>query len=315
MANTATTNTPCSMLNSAGFQAWITEMTTELTAVGLTQTADTGQINPATVALPGAINTVAGYQIWRFNDTLQATSPIFLKLEYGTGGSITSVPNIILSIGQGSNGSGTLTGTVTTRASCTGGNALNSAVANAPSFWVYNPTYGVLACGWKFGINSSNVVSTVPMAGFIIERSCDTNGNATGDAAIVVTPSISSTGSAIVGACAQIFSYLTSALTTPATPTAALNAWSTFWPMNPASSAVGSNNQVMPRFHLTPNIQLSGTSGVCLASEFSMASTFAAALIGTTSKTYIALGNFVGITQNQLAQTGGQPVAGYVLWQ
>lgn len=302
------------MLNSAGFQAWITEMTTELTAVGLTQTADTGQINPATVALPGSANTIAGSQIWRFNDTLQATSPVFLKIEYGTGGAITTVPLIILSIGQGSNGSGTLTGTVSARVACTAGNALNSAVANAPSFWVYNPTYGVLACAWKFGINSSTVASTVPMAGFIIERSCDTSGNATGDAVSLITTSNSAVGSAVVGNCIQTYSYLASALTTPATPTAALNSWSAFWPMNPASSAVGANNQVMPRFHSTPNIQLSGTSGVCLASEFSMASTFPAALIGVTSKTYIALGNFFGVS-NLIAQTGGQAMAGYVLWQ
>lgn len=309
---TATTNTPASNASNAAFEAWITEMTTELTAVGLTQTADTGQINPATVVVPAA-NAVAGYQIWRFNDTLQATSPIFIKLEYGLGSTV-AVPNMIITVGQGSNGSGTLTGTLSARVSCGGGNALNSLVANAPSFWVYNATYGVLACAWKFGINSSNVSTSVPMMGFIIERSCDTNGNATGDAVALITPSISSSPAAIAGSCAQMYSYLTSTLLTTAAPTVALCAWSSIWPMNPSSTTTGSNNQVMPRFHWTPNIQLSATSGICLASEFSMASTFAAALIGSTSKTYIVLGNFFG-TPNVCAQTSAQPLYGYVLWQ
>lgn len=309
---TATTNTPVSNASSATFQAWITEMTTQLTAVGLTQTADTGQINPATVALPGTSPTVAGYQIWRFNDTLQATSPIFIKIEYGTGATVAS-PGIIISTGQGSNGSGTLTGTLTTRALLTP-NTLNSTVTNAPAFWIYNATYGVLACAWKFGVNSSNVSASVPVGGFIIERSCDTNGNATGDAAIMVTPTGAAAGTSAAGNITQIYSYLAVGLLTPVSPTAALCAWSALWPMNPASSAVGANNQVMPRFHYTPNIQLSGTSGLCLASEFSMASTFTAALVGVTTKTYIALGNLFGIS-NPCAQTSAQVLYGYVLWQ
>jgi hypothetical protein len=78
------------------------------------QTGDTGQVNLATVTKPGAANTSQGYEIWRMNDSLQSTKPVFLKLEYGSGGA-TNTPAIWLTIGTGSDGAGTITGTLFAR--------------------------------------------------------------------------------------------------------------------------------------------------------------------------------------------------------
>lgn len=113
MATSGPTNLPAYFSSSADFQAWVTGIHNALAAVGMIQTADTGQINPATVALPAA-GAVAGYEIWRFNDTLQATVPVFFKIEYG-GGNPVDRPSLYLTVGSGSNGAGTLTGQVGAR--------------------------------------------------------------------------------------------------------------------------------------------------------------------------------------------------------
>ncbi|MCI4437879.1 MAG: hypothetical protein JHC33_13815 [Ignisphaera sp.] len=77
------------------------------------QTSDIGQINLSTVTRPST-TTMAGYQIWRMNDSLQGSAPCFVKVEYGTGSSALQ-PAIGITIGTGSDGAGNITGnTVTT---------------------------------------------------------------------------------------------------------------------------------------------------------------------------------------------------------
>lgn len=95
----------------AEFRAWATAVHDMLVEAGLTQTADTGQINLATVLRPAA-NASAGYEIFRFNDAEQATLPIFLKVFYGMGNPA-NLPGINIHVGTGTNGSGTLTGQTT----------------------------------------------------------------------------------------------------------------------------------------------------------------------------------------------------------
>jgi hypothetical protein len=80
--------------------------------VGMVQTADTGQINWLTVTVPTVINERKGYEIWRFNDALQATAPVFLKISYGSANAAASYPGIWITIGTGSDGAGNLTGIV-----------------------------------------------------------------------------------------------------------------------------------------------------------------------------------------------------------
>ena len=95
----------------AQFRAWGKAISDSLQAVGIVKTADSGQINWATVAAPTAANTQMGYEIYRFNDTLQSTAPVFIKLDFGSGSSSTR-PALWISVGTGSNGSGTITGEI-----------------------------------------------------------------------------------------------------------------------------------------------------------------------------------------------------------
>jgi hypothetical protein len=100
---------------AAHFRAWATVISGAFSSGGMIQTSDTGQINLTTVAAPGAINTAMGYEIWRFADTLQATKPVFIKIEYGSGGTSASNPGIWLTIGTASDGAGNITGTIKAR--------------------------------------------------------------------------------------------------------------------------------------------------------------------------------------------------------
>lgn len=93
----------------AQFREWGKAISDSLQAVGIVKTADSGQIDWAAVSAPTAANTQMGYEIYRFNDTLQSTAPVFIKLSFGSGSS-TSYPALWISVGTGSNGSGTITG-------------------------------------------------------------------------------------------------------------------------------------------------------------------------------------------------------------
>lgn len=80
-----------------------------LVSIGtLVQTADTGQLNLSTVTRP-SIGTYAGYEIFRFNDALQATVPIFVKVEYGSSATAVTIPALGVTCGSGTDGAGNLT--------------------------------------------------------------------------------------------------------------------------------------------------------------------------------------------------------------
>jgi hypothetical protein len=104
---------PAYFATDADFRTWVAGIRAALEAVGMVRTADTGQIDTATVVKPAATLANQGYDIFRLDDALQASCPVFLKIEYGSGGAADR-PGLFLSHGQGSNGAGALTGTRST---------------------------------------------------------------------------------------------------------------------------------------------------------------------------------------------------------
>lgn len=79
-------------------------------ALGWVQTADTGQISPATTARPTASNQFVGYEMWRMDDALQATKPVFARVEYRSGGGSPNIFVLGITLGAGSDGSGNIVG-------------------------------------------------------------------------------------------------------------------------------------------------------------------------------------------------------------
>lgn len=149
---TATTNTVIDHTSDAGFRAWVAEFITLLVTGGaLVQTADTGQINTATVTRPGP-STNGGYAIFRFNDSLQSTAPYFFRFDFGTY-SFAVFPRIQLTIGTGSNGSGTITGSILSATTISRETALTSTVIAYPS-WACGHN-GTISVAFKSGANAS----------------------------------------------------------------------------------------------------------------------------------------------------------------
>lgn len=91
--------------NDADFRVWGKAISDALTTVGIAKSGDTGQIDWATVARPAAF---AGYEIRVFGDALQASVPVFIKIEYGIVN--TTMPCLRVSVGFATNGAGTLIG-------------------------------------------------------------------------------------------------------------------------------------------------------------------------------------------------------------
>lgn len=102
------------MTTDAEFRTWGSAVSAALLAAGLTQTSDTGQINWTTVNKPTAANTTAGYEMWRFNDALQSTAPVYVRITYGSANQASgNNPGLCLNVANSTNGAGVLTGKIT----------------------------------------------------------------------------------------------------------------------------------------------------------------------------------------------------------
>jgi hypothetical protein len=82
-------------------------------ASGVNET-HSGSGTTTALASPPGTSTLTAYELWASADALSSTLPIIVKFEYGTS-STTAAVQFAFSAGTGSNGSGTLTGNVSTR--------------------------------------------------------------------------------------------------------------------------------------------------------------------------------------------------------
>ncbi len=160
----------------AEFRTWGSKIKAAITACGMTQTADTGQINWTTVTKPTTSNAAAGYEIWAFSDTLQATAPIYIKIEYGSTTTPFQTPQIWVTVGTGTNGAGTLTGTTSTR------------TALSPTSGTSGQTKSILGSGstnriWLAGGVDFTVTSQSWF--FFVERTRDSSGAVTADGFVI----------------------------------------------------------------------------------------------------------------------------------
>jgi hypothetical protein len=139
MATQGPTQLPAYFSSAADFQNWVTGIHNALSALGLVQTSDTGQINISTVGAPTTSDQSMGYEIWRFNDTLQSSVPVYFKLEYGSGSPDGSghCPGLWITPGSASNGAGTLIGQV--------GYRFHSSPSGNKSAGITLPLYGSIA--------------------------------------------------------------------------------------------------------------------------------------------------------------------------
>lgn len=183
--------------SGTAIRAWAQKVHDALVAVGMVQTSDTGQINLATVTAPSAAATAAGYEIWRFNDALQATAPVFFKLEYGSG-SAAANPQLWITVGKGSDGAGNITGTLFSRRSGISGGTTNGNPAGTGTGYASSGAGCCLAL-----LPFAEGFTGIRQPGFILERSRDDLGNATASALVLVATGANA-GTPTTGAAALV---------------------------------------------------------------------------------------------------------------
>lgn len=268
---TRTYTSPLDHTTDAGFRAWGSELGVNLALAGLVQTADTGQINWGTAVRPGT-HTAAGYEIWRLPD-----SSLYFKFEFGTAGG-GSLSNMWITVGTGSNGSGSLTGQQSTRSVFFSGNVAASATTNYATYLsVTNNSLSIV-----FKMNSWS--GSYPMGVCVVGKSVDSSGAPTSVGFMVIRSNSSS------GVSAQ--SVRTAA--TAETFSDASAGYAAF-PGQPASSLAGGNYQAYQFFLNLPDVQpFAFACGVALPDAPKLTS-FSVAMVGGVSRTYLSLGS-LGLT-------------------
>jgi hypothetical protein len=151
--------------NVASFRAWGSTFSNMLVSSGLTKTNDSNQINWSTVNLPTP-NTIIGFEIFRFNDSLQSVTPIYIKIEYGA--KSIYAPLIKILVGSGTNGSGGLIG-LDSSFSITLTTATTYDTIEKPSWAAYDGSGLVI-------VHCANHLNTLGRGLFVIDRLRDLNG-------------------------------------------------------------------------------------------------------------------------------------------
>lgn len=266
--------------NDAGFRAWGAGFSAKLLAVGLTQTADTGQINWVTAARPGT-NSDGGYEIWRFNDAAHATAPIFIRFDYGTGANA-SRPRIRVTLGTGSNGSGTITGafqtivSVSANAGTATGGTLTNYMCYADGFF-----------GFVFGAGGAN--TGLAFAGMMLARSNDSNGDPDTLGAVFMR-SRDATTTSTDGACRSFRFAATAANYTEVT------GGGMFIHIPGAETGSNVSGDVQAYIAFAPFPRVLPVNGMCAmyTSELAEGSTMSTTLVGANSRTYLNVGRQLG---------------------
>lgn len=176
---------PAFLSNDADFRSWGSGIAAQLAAVGMVQTADTGQINWGSATRPAA-GAYAGYEIWRFNDEIHLTAaPVYLRIQYGTTSGAQDRPALRVQTGVSTNGAGTL-GTQTSTTYTVEVN--NSKGAGAMLYSYASGDGGRLTLATNIDLSSSNFGMLI-----CLDRTRGTNGVPTAEGLLKYTQSTFST--------------------------------------------------------------------------------------------------------------------------
>lgn len=273
---TSSLSTVIDNTTDAGFRTWGSEFSTQTGTVGMIQTADTGQINWTTVTR-GAINTPAGYEIWKFSD-----SSLFLKIEYGSGNVVNTTPQMWVTVGTGSNGSGTITGQTNTRNTFAGNAMANTAVVYT-SRWCHNGS--AFSVSWK----EAGTSTTFLHGGILcVGKSVDGTGAATTQGFGVLRGTTGGTGqitfqSVRIAATAQTFNDVGLPGFVPGLVTTT------------SLVAATGNVQAYDMWLNLPDVQPFAWANVSLTAEAARGNSYVVAQVGAVTHTYVSSGAPSGV--------------------
>jgi hypothetical protein len=164
----------------AEFRAWAKFIfDTLVTTGGWVQTSDTGQINFTTVTRPTVANEKKGYIVVRMDDSLQATAPVFMRVDFGNSSTV-GVPAIWVTIGPSSDGAGNINDAYLTPGTTSSIRA-NGTFTTFPVF-----SWGAAGTSWVAIAMGCNTVGANGAFVFMLERSKNGAGQDTGDGLILL---------------------------------------------------------------------------------------------------------------------------------
>ena len=179
--------------DDAGFRAWGSAISAGLAAVGLVKVPVTGAVDWAT-AVRGATASAAGvswaFEVWRFDDALQPTHPVFIKIEYGETGASTvaqSLPALWVTVSRGVDGSGTPTNILAPRRPCQPSTANASPASSRGSIEPIFVSSDGSSVALSPRVSSVAGGSQVHAPAFVVDRSRDSAGTPTSAGGVILT--------------------------------------------------------------------------------------------------------------------------------
>lgn len=143
-------------------------------SAGLTQTTDTGQIALSGLTWVNTTSTNYGYEIWKFPDALQSTTPIFIKVEYMNSTGSATVVGMKVSVASSTDGAGTLTTTAGPVFGPYGGTGLGAFAASRVSYACY--TDGTFALIMAKDAQSAALTTNNTLLSLVIDRARNNSG-------------------------------------------------------------------------------------------------------------------------------------------
>lgn len=260
--------------------------------LGMVDTLATGSVDIATMAIPTAQNESKGFKVYRFDDALQATYPVFVKVEFGSGTSA-GPPGLWFTIGKTHDGAGTLTNILQARTQIQWGAQVNTL---SPCYSSGNTAQA------RVGIVLWSALSTTYSSYFFLERSKNAAGQDTGDGLILIWGKLNAWFSQYIiyaNVVQPTLVYGITALLTYANP-------STFGAAVGLSLAVPMGNDAK---------QPGKNVIVCRDSDFSYGSAIYVRVYGAT-RTFFRVGNFVTDFRNSgLTSIGDSSIRLFMLYE
>lgn len=166
---------------SAAFRTWAQAIEAQLLAGGLLQTTDTGQVDLTAVAKPSA-SVFAGFRMYRFADALQATSPVFIRVDYGCA-TVANTPALRITVGTTTDGAGVIGGQMMAAPEVIAPSAAKASGATLPSYCSGAP--GRIAL-----VTNVDSAARTFAYGFWVERvrAADGSSSTDGIAVVVISP-------------------------------------------------------------------------------------------------------------------------------
>ena len=176
--------------DDASFRAWGSAISAGLAAVGLVKVAVTGAVDWGTVVRGTSVasGTPWGFEVWRFDDALQATHPVFIKVEYGGSNSTSApqaVPALWVTVSRGVDAAGNSVNILAPRRACQSNIASSSPSASLTSIEpIFVSSDGSSIC---VAPRTGAVAAGVHAPAFIVDRSRDNTGTPTSAGGVILT--------------------------------------------------------------------------------------------------------------------------------